>query len=333
MAVHFKIGDLHPNSPHLFADLAELLVLTSPNTPKTIYKSNLETLIKQGKIHSEELDEILTFEEDEAETHADVSDKISRQTDDIWSQLEYREQTFEEFYPFAVESNHLKLKSENFTGSQKLYILLLACSRLRSFDQSSGVRQHWAKNFTNLSKEAMSGLAPVGADIKIFDANSDDRRNYYGTNLRHAFEKLGEDLSLIHVNKAECQKESTSGDGGLDIVAIYNFNDNALASHAIFGQCGAQETEWPSKTLEAIPEVFIHLFQYQVYPTSVMFTPVCYRNSDGSWVRNKETNKVLLLDRYRILSLTKQDNIPNIIETDWFRDFFNTFENITTIER
>lgn len=333
MTVRFKIGDLHPNSPHLFADLAELLVLVSLNTPKIIYKNALVTMIKQGKIHNEELDEVLQYA-GEAETHADTSDKISRQADDIWSQLEYREQTFEEFYPFKVESNHikLKLKVDDFTDHQRLYIIMLACSRLRSFDESTGVRQHWAKSFTTLSKETMIGLAPVGADVRIFDANSDDRNNYYGTNFRQALLKLGSDLSLIYVNEDECQKESTSGDGGLDIVAIYNFNDNALASYAIFGQCGAQETNWPSKTLEAIPELFSHLFQYQVFPSSVMFTPVCYRNSDGSWVKNKNTNKVLLLDRYRILNLINPDNISTITQADWFTEFFKTFVGITKIE-
>jgi len=332
MAVHFKTGALHPNTPHLFADLVELFVLISPNTPKAFYKSNIATLIKQGEIHTEELDEVLEYEQ-EAENHADVSDRLSQQADDIWSQIEYRENAFQDFYPFKVESNCLKLKDDDFSDAQKLYILMLTCSRLRSFDRESGVRQYWAKSFTNLSKEAMVGLTPIGSDVKIFDANSDDRRNYYGTNLRQALVKLGEDLSVINILEDECNKEPSSGDGGLDIVAIYNFKDNAVASHAIFGQCGAQETEWPKKTLEATPEVFSHLFQFQVYPSAVMFTPVCYRNSDGSWVRNRETNKVLLLDRYRILNLINQESIANIVTNDWFTKFFETFEQITEIER
>ena len=329
MMMHFKVGKLHPNSPHLFADLAELLVLIGLHGQSRLHKSQLIELRKEGEIHSDELSEEQDFK-DYAETEADVSDRMSRQVDDVWSQLEYREESFEGFYPFKLDDDYLSLEEE-LRDKQKLYVLMLSCSRLRSFDHD-GTRQLWAKNFTTLSREATVALAPVGSDIKIFDANSDDRRSYYGTDYRQALIKLGEDLSVININTVECQKQSSSGDGGLDIVAIYNFNDSAVAAQAIFGQCGAQETEWPKKNLEATPQRFSHALQFQVQPSCVMFTPVCYRNADGSWVQNSGTNQVLLLDRYRILSLISQESSENITAEDWFIAFWTALDNITEID-
>ena len=55
--MNFKIGELHPNTPHLFADLAELLLLTGFNGKKTIHKNDLEAVLLRGPISHEEIDD------------------------------------------------------------------------------------------------------------------------------------------------------------------------------------------------------------------------------------------------------------------------------------
>ena len=53
----FEIGELHPNSPHLFADLAELLLLANHNGRKFLHLNDLESLLNAGSISADEIDE------------------------------------------------------------------------------------------------------------------------------------------------------------------------------------------------------------------------------------------------------------------------------------
>jgi hypothetical protein len=218
-------------------------------------------------------------------------------------------------------------RRDELGGKEKIYTLLLACSRLRSF-QVKGVAQRWAGIFTELSKIAMKGLLPLHANVRIFDANSQDRKDYYSTDLRKALKILGKDLGVA-VNEAECNKKAPQGDAGLDLVGVIDFADGAATSFAILGQCGAQETEWPEKTLEAHSLKFMHLFQMQFNFPGVMFTPVCYRTATGEWVDNGRTNGIFLADRSRILRLLElQNSCEAILDSEWFNVFTSEFEKI-----
>lgn len=319
----FVIGELHPNTPHLFADLAELVLLVGYNGRTALHKNDLEGVIERGTISPEELDQ-----EAEAEAEADAMEQTDaeknsrreRQLEDVLTHLSYRAQALREYYPFDINGEEISVKNP-LTDKHRIYKLLLACSRLRSFNEA-GIRQKWAKAFTNISKIAMAGLLPSYAAVRIFDANSDDRVNYYSTDLRQALKKLGQDLRVIKVNEEECNKAGPAGDAGLDLVAAVDFDDGAATAFALLGQCGAQETEWPKKTLEAHSMRYRNYFQMQFDYPGVMFTPVCYRTADGEWVDNQNANGILLVDRVRILKLLDiQNKWGNIIAAQWFVDF------------
>lgn len=319
----FDIGNSHPNSPHLFADLAELLLLVGYYGRPYLHANDLESLLDPINTSLDEIDE--EDEEDQAErSSAERNSRHDAQIEEVMSHLSYRSGAFHSWYPFELDGEQIKVAAD-LTEEQRLYRLLLACSRLRSFG-SRGLPQRWAKVFVCVSREAMSGLMPAVATTRIFDANSDDRHDYFGTNLRDALKKLGEDLGVIHVNNAQCDSSSTSGDGGFDLISNLHFNDGAATAYAILGQCGAQEIEWPSKKLEAhsinIRNYFQVLFDYP----SVMFTPVCYRIGTGEWVNNSAANGVLLLDRLRILFLIGSQDLTNhIVNSPWFRRFETEF--------
>lgn len=319
----FDIGELHPNTPHLFADLAELLVLINHSGRKFLHLNDLETLLNTGVISPEEIDE----EEKEnkaAKSSAGKNDRSDRQLEDVFIQLAYRSAALTEFYPFTVSRDRLEL-IEQLSDRQRIYCLLVACSRLRSFAKK-GLAQGWARYFSELSRAALRGLVPVCAQTRIFDANSNDRRTYYGNKLSDALVKLGGDLGVLSVNHDECAKAGASGDGGFDLVAWIDFDDGGATNYAVLGQCGAQETGWPKKTLEAHSLNARHYFQVQFDYPGVMFTPVCYRNSDGAWVSNKEANGVLLADRIRILNLVRSDSsIKEIVNHTWFTSFESEF--------
>jgi hypothetical protein len=329
----FVIGELHPNTPHLFADLAELVLTIGYNGRTKLHKNDLLNIIETGTVSPDELDL-----EDDAEEEADntgqaTAEKNSRrekQLEDVLTQLTYRSNALNSYYPFTVDGDELVLlDKELLTDKQRVYRFLLACSRLRSFDHSCGVRQKWAKAFTCLSKLAMEGLVPNHATVRIFDANSDDRKNYYSTALREALKILGKDLAVLRIHDDECDKAGTSGDAGLDLVAIVNFDDGAATSFALLGQCGAQETAWPQKTLQAHSINYQNFFQIQFNYPGVMFTPVCYRTADGEWMDNQSANGILLIDRERILKLLDlQNRWQEIVVFQWFLDFEAGFNSV-----
>lgn len=328
----FEIGDIHPNTPHLFADLAELLLLAGYIGRPHLHINDLESLINNGSINSEEIDDEADAELEARETRissAERSGRTEQQLEDVFTQLSYRAEALSDFYPFSVEGEKLTIKA-TLTEKHRVYRMLLACSRLRSFGRN-GLPQRWAKHFSKLSKIAMGGLVPENAETRIFDANSDDRRDYYSTDLRNALKKMGEDLGVIMTNDVECSNADSSGDAGCDLVAVIKFDDGAATNYALLGQCGAQETEWPSKTLEAHSINFGHYFQLQFHYPSVMFTPICYRTAEGGWVNNKCANGILLADRGRILNLIEMQNQwIGLTQATWFTEFEQEFAAITS---
>ena len=321
----FEIGELHPNTPHLFADLAELLLLVNNNGRNWLHANDLESLLKRGAINSDELDE----EEDADHVDTSSADRNSRheqQIEDVMIQLSYRAKTFEKSYPFTMHGDKIQLNAP-LTERQRVYRFLLACSRLRSFG-GNGIPQRWAKSFTELSRNALQGLMPSYGQTRIFDANSVDRKNYYGTDLRKALRVMGSDLGVIQTNDIECDKAGASGDAGFDLIATYNFEDGAVTNYAVLGQCGAQETGWPKKTLEAHSIHLKSFFQVQLDYPSLMFSPVCYRNATGEWVSNKFTNGILLTDRGRIIQLIEvQEGFSEVVNTPWFTSFEKEFNS------
>ncbi|MGZ8218908.1 hypothetical protein [Methylomagnum sp.] len=324
--MNFNIGEIHPNSPHLFADLAELLLLIGYGGRNWIHKNDLLALRTSASTSLEEIDQETAIMEG-LESNARRHDRLETQLEDVWTQLEYRSGAMKHFYPFVVRGDKLLLLDQ-LNIKHRSYRLLVACSRLRSFAKK-GIPQRWAKSFTLISRLALHGLMPPHASIRIFDANSEDRREYYSTDLRDALVKLGIDLCAFKIDKEECRKVPAQGDGGIDLVATIDFSDGAAGTFAIIGQCGAQETGWPSKTLEATPVRFRNFFSIPFDWPSIMFTPVCYRNSNGEWVDNQSTNGILLADRLRILSLLEKMDVWSLLaDAEWFSCFEKEFKEV-----
>ncbi|MFM8333019.1 MAG: hypothetical protein ACKN9T_15145 [Candidatus Methylumidiphilus sp.] len=322
----FKIGEIAPNTPHLFADLAELLLLVDPNGRGWIHKNDLLDWRTFANTSLEEVDK----ETEDMEGLGSAACRHGReesQLEDVWTQLEYRAGAMRQYYPFTVQGEKLHLCGV-LNIQQRAYRLLLACSRLRSFENSGGIRQRWAKSFARISHLALQGLMPNHADIRIFDANSDDRRHYYKTDLREALFKLAEDLAF-KPNEEECRKAGSSGDGGIDLVGVVTFGDGAIGNFAIAGQCGAQEKDWPSKKLESSPVNFRNYMNVLFDWPSIMFTPVCYRSATGEWVDNRSTTGVLLVDRFRILCLLDKAELWEVIaNAEWFSSFEKDFSRV-----
>jgi len=285
--------------PYLLADTVELT--TWLKGYGVFSRSDLESLIKNGDVDIESLD-VNPSSKSSAEEH----DKIWESIEDCWLHLSYRQKAFD-CYPFEILDGQLAIK-DILSDKNKIYLFLVLCSRLRSFpDKQSQILA--ASEFELICREAMKNLLPSESVVRIFGANSDDRKNHYGTNLRDAIKQLANDL-MEDYSEENINELSASGDYGLDIVGHYTFNDSANGSLACFGQCAAQEKRWIGKTLEAHPIRFKNLIHFIHDPTNIVFIPHCYRQSNGKWKVKSHTSGTILIDRLRICNLIIDYMLP-----------------------
>ncbi|UNU29100.1 hypothetical protein [Aeromonas hydrophila] len=323
----FEIGEVHRTSPHLLADLVELHLIIS--NEDSISRSDVASLVTYGVIPADEIDQIEAQDANREETEAEANARAELFLDDLWAHLQYREANLGGFYPFVLDGDLLIIKrdqAEDLSNKARIYKSLLACSRLRSFERNT--RSAWAKLFTSIAREAMKSLLPDDADVHIFDANSTDRQVIYGTNLRDALVKLSNTLAFDYNNDA-IQEQPAAGDFGIDLVGFYRFDDGASGEHYMLGQCGAQETEWPKKTLESHPDSLRSVINLTHQGTNAMFTPVCYRQSSGRWVNSRPTGGALVVDRLRIMKLIERpERIATILAEPTFLEFENRIRDV-----
>lgn len=321
--MNFEIGVKHPSTPHLFADLVELLTVYDAMGKGELHKNDVISIVSGLPTVGDDLDE-QEDDDESADPDALKNDKHEQKIEDLWTQINYRSSSFVSSYPFEVKGDRIILKADWNCPKHRVYRFLLAASRLRSFHEKN--RGKWAKVFCQISATSLKALLPPFAEVKIFDANSDDRRNYYGTDCRKALQKLGEQICAQDINYKTLSKMTASGDGGIDLVGVVSFDDIASGSHVFFGQCGAQEKEWPFKILEAHQVKTKSYFTVLHDIVSTMFTPVIYRMANGDWVNDRHITGALVLDRLRIMSLLDKNNMfDEIVKEKYFIDFEREF--------
>lgn len=325
----FDIGSISLACPHLCADLVELLVSVNYKGNSLIHKNDFLSIAKEASTYPEDLDENMKIEQEFNDRAK--SDRTERLVEDVWSHLEYRKRVFKEDYPFIVRNDELVSSEGELSLGQRIYTFLLMCSRLNSF-KKKGIQQKWARSFSYCCKEAMGLLLPEFATVRVFDANSVDRRQYFGTDLRDALIELGKDLQVLKINAEQCRKQSPSGDAGIDLVGVVDFSDGVTANYAILGQCAAQQKNWPSKILEANALGLRAFYQLTWDIPAVTFIPVFYRDTSGAWINTSNTSGSLLIDRARIVFLLKkmkeEELATKILNSYWFCSFEEEFEGI-----
>ncbi len=304
MALKFSVGEVPRTKPFQFADLAELTILVGLTSQ--VSKADLDGLINSGRIDSDP--------ETEPDHEGDVVAEASlyaKNAEDCFRQLNFRSGALDECYPFTVDGALLTARS-TISRTGYAYLFCLICSRLKSFSGSVGFAQKCARIFTELSSLALKASLRHSAEVYIFDAGSDDRAAHFDTNLRAALKKLAEQLNA-KADEDLIGQQSSSGDGGLDLVAINRLGDTAKGILAYFGQCAAQQDGWPKKTLEAKrTNAFFHMG----HPASnLLYTPVMYRTASGRWVNDLQSYDCIIMDRLRMMRALKTvlDSAPNLV--------------------
>ena len=315
-----EIGELHRTRPHLLADLAELIVLFEVEGFDQLSQSSFEGIVQTGVMS---LDDANASEDASFEggSSVEVSDRKLRYVDDLWMHLQYRVKAFSGVYPFDLEDDVLKVKT-TLNKQNLIYMFLLICSRLRSFDNTDGFRQLMAKNFTKFSAEVMKSILPDTGEVKIYDWGSEDRANFFDTKNRKGLYKLADFIGADPIAES-IEEEADTGDSEIDLVGVVNFSeDSAKGYFALIGQCASQETNWPSKTFEAHPKKLGVLFRSPCDPHSLFFAPVFYRDSRGEWLMTRKVAGPVFIDRKRAIGqlLVSAGDEP-LYSSDWFTGF------------
>jgi hypothetical protein len=287
-------GVINDKSPHIIADLLEIKCFFERSP---MARGDVETIVdREG---GEELKAELESEKgNDDDSSAEKNARVQRLSEDVFANLMYRAEAFDCWYPFVVKHDVLELLPA-FTDRHRIYLLLLACSRLKMFPKAT--IGDFAAKFELLSVEALKGLYP-GWEIIHFGKGGKDR-HHFGNKYKIAIAALAKRLKDSPVQERIDEiPDHDVGDGGIDIVALNTFGDAAPGCTVYFAQCAAQQTGWPEKKFEAhAVEQSKHINFFHA-PGNLLTIPLCYRGPDGKWV-SSEGYGAVLLDRLRLVKL------------------------------
>jgi len=300
MTVPFSVGKIHKTKPHLFADAVELVLFFDESSFDQASSHDILSLINND----------LSIQGDEANTFSDTTkpDREQGYVEGCMSVLKHRSIVYGDMYPFTFSSDLLTPR-QDLTDIHFLYLFLLVSSRTYAFPSMSN---QIAAEFEIVSKEAMRAIMPGGSDVYVFGAGSSDRREHFHSDLRKALPILA-DKANFKLMPDWKKGLSASGDGKIDVIGIKSFRDKMAPSLVMIGQCAARADNWEQKRHEAVlSRIQGHRLSSHVEPTPIFFIPVCFRQSNNSWVNEGDILSVLTIDRQRYFELLSAHEIPGL---------------------
>ncbi|MEJ6781792.1 hypothetical protein [Aminobacter sp. Piv2-1] len=303
----FEIGRVAYTRPHLLADTAEIAIAYGGYDQ--ISSNDLLTIIKSTPRPD---DELLPLEEEDVDDNnvedgldgAEINAQEQSYIDECMRQIRFRASSFGSMYPFVFDGDVLSLK-KRISSDNRVYLFLLACARTRSF-KIKGTPQRLADAFEKICAECLRRIVSSHGDVYMFGPNSSDRKKKFSSNLRKAIPILASKIGMRLKHGWE-RNYTSSGDGKIDLIGVYNFDNRALGLPVFLGQCASIEDEqqWQKKRLEAKFSSRSGSFDYLVEPQGILFIPGCYRQPDGDWVNSDLVSDVVTIDRLRLMAILK----------------------------
>jgi len=237
--------------------------------------------------------------------NSEINDENEEYIYNLFEILKKRAEIFNDIYPFIVTSNYIKMKDVSLSNKEKSYIFLLLCSNLESFKQYQSILTDDFEKFAYMSLKNFFSDKII---IKQFGKNKTSS-DYIGK-LYEKLEKLSQDLNLnIKIPSRKLSKYN-SGDGGIDIIAWYRYEEinNDYTMIYLF-QC-ASGKNWLKKQDET--DKFSNLIDFsQNYLIKGMIIPFDNRDIDRDFIEEKDITSKLILDRIRLLEYFNYDEIIN----------------------
>ncbi len=257
---------------HTLADFAELLCLLTPD-----------------RICSRE--SIRDYIRDIGES------KISDETlDDCFSNIEWRQLSFDTDYPFTVAADSRTFSApEDLSDRQKLYVFLLLCASLPYTDRPY---TPLTDTFERIALRALKTTWPPTGVVRPFGKNETDYIGAKWERINALATDIGGEGRCTH----NTFRHHDNGDGGIDLaawVALDNYERTNIPS--ALAQCACSRNEWQKKQTEISDARLANSIHATHKWMQLLFIPQCFRDSRGKWAVPGDVGQTALFDRLRII--------------------------------
>lgn len=235
-------------------------------------------------------------------------DKIVGIIEDALSLMKLRKSLLNDIYPFVFDGdNQISKINTEFSNKQIIYVVLLLSANLKY------IKYHnkFTSDFEIICLYCMRSFLPK-ANVKLFGSSNvgrlEDGDKFINSKLKNRLKELEEFLSIdIHNDTIAQIHETNLGDGGLDIVATIDMNDNRISHPVFFAQCACGKNAWEQKQLSISENEWGKwLHTYQTSIQKYIFVPALLMTNDKDWINKTDITNAILIDRLRILSLCQE---------------------------
>ena len=301
-----------------WCDYVELRCLT--HMDKRFSRDNLaeavgesQELASKGGEQAPDPDEFSVDDQEHEENEAFASEtEVGDQTELLsvvtFRHLKWRASVFGAAWPFEVDvhAQEITIKTA-LDNAHYLYLQLLLSALLKYCPKNRATT--YTSTFENLSFHIFKDLMPKGAQVHQFGVG---RSTHYTGHLFERLEKLSLDVRGNLLLERRDFPKNDAGDGGLDLVAWHDLNDQRDNIPIALAQCGCTANGWPAKMLEASPaKLGNKLITGHTWATYYFMPLDLCDERDGKmrWMEGRDVSTAVVIDRLRFIRMANADDL------------------------
>jgi hypothetical protein len=242
-----------------------------------------------------------------------------------------------DYYPFSINENNqlFAVETTDLTDNHKLYIILLVSSLIRVIHRANGFAYRITHRFEELCGPPFRRLLPDGAQTRFFGSGGYIAEAERGVTIDgNFFNKVTEIARLLNLETTRLFTQNNAGiynngDGGLDWLGYFSFDDGLSTTPTYFAQC-ACGNDWEDKQFDA------HMDKWRNYITwlndyhRIHFIPKSFRNELNEWLDGTAIFNCTLIDRFRLIQLiTLSGDINQIVNI--YSDILDEIDNTSIV--
>jgi len=242
-----------------------------------------------------------------------LEDLFSTRLLDVFINMSYRNDHFEEMYPFDVDLDAMKIKLRSQSLQRKFYLMMNVSASLKYalkyMPSLTGI-------FEIVGKKLIQNILPSNNSVvEIYGKNVSQTPTPFNGTEFNKLQALGSSLNVAlkpNANLNYISKYST-GDNGLDIVGYVDFGDGAPGNEIIFAQCACGR-DWIDKQFEVSCVRWDNYLDFVNNPTPYIIIPRVFRDADNEWENPLKLYGTVPIDRYRILTSLNEEQMTELFE-------------------
>ncbi|CAK7010514.1 hypothetical protein [Saezia sanguinis] len=299
----------YSNYPFIWADYVELQTLACEN--KVFTHNDFTSLLLQNQ--------------ECACAHPPITQDDANT---LWQQLiehcYQRMSLYAGHYPFIVEQDRSSIKL-NFVlthPKQRLYLGTVLAANMRHL--SPEWRDRITQDFAETCHQLFINLMPVGTKIQFLMPSPDqfpphEQIQYMARMTRGKALCNPQDFSTHEIPLSSGTPASASKAGIVDMMAWHPMGDERDGIPVAIGRCDCASEHWYSNQQTLLN---LNTQLYTRHPwANYHFSPIDLYTAEKGWALNNQIGRVILLDRYRILTLAEEyfiyNDVPDLEHIDY----------------